>query len=512
MAPGLATPASPSGLRYGPFTVVSDAGETGNGRLFIGFDPVLRREVWIQAVPQHTPPTSAARRDVSRIGRLHWLTGRRSAEDSWDAFEAPDGGPFLTRQHTCRAEAGAGHWGPAKAGLGWPTLKMWLLDLASELAAAAQDDSTPALRLDRLWLRDDGHLVLLDFPTPASAQQGLDRANLTPVGLLSAVAARAVSVAANTSGAPVPIPLSARALFNRWSGPTPPDLDAARAALIEVAAAQDRVWWGRRAVPIALASAPILLLLASALLMLPYFFRFANPQNLEMVGWLELLGRPDPPADSRLADPEIRDTVERYVAGRYHAALTDDRFWDMAVMQQRGFGELRRSAAELAARHPSVSAEELARISAVIAPQIQRAEQRSRSQSSSAAGGAAIIISTLTAVSLTFVLCCSVLSSVLVPGGVVTRLLGLAVVTRNGEEISRWRSLARALIAWLPAIVWLAYLGASPKIQGWVPAPASPMLSTVLVLAALAIGATWAIARPTRGPHDWLVGTWIVPR
>ena len=94
----------------------------------------------------------------------------------------------------------------------------------------------------------------------------------------------------------------------------------------------------------------------------------------------------------------------------------------------------------------------------------------------------------------------------------MTRLLGLAVVTRDGQEINRLRSVARALVAWLPAIVWLAYLITSPKIQGWVPAPASPLLGTALTLGALAVGATWAIARPTRGLHDRLAGTWIVPR
>lgn len=97
------------------------------------------------------------------------------------------------------------------------------------------------------------------------------------------------------------------------------------------------------------------------------------------------------------------------------------------------------------------------------------------------------------------------------PGGVATRLLGLAVVTRHGEEIGRWRSLARVLLAWVPAIAWLAYLSASPKIQAWVPAPASPLPGTSLVLGALLIGAAWAISRPTRGLHD-CAGTWVAPR
>ena len=40
----------------------------GAGRLVVGFDPVLRRQVWIRVVPPGVPPIGGARRDVSRIG------------------------------------------------------------------------------------------------------------------------------------------------------------------------------------------------------------------------------------------------------------------------------------------------------------------------------------------------------------------------------------------------------------------------------------------------------------
>ncbi len=255
LAPALAGATSTPGLRYGPFTVVSDAGDTDSGRLLLAFDPVLRRQVWIHTVPPHTPAISAARRDVSRVGRLHWLTGGRSANHNWDAFEAPDGGPLLARE------------GPGAA---WSTVKVWLLDLATELAAAAHDGSMPSLGLDRIWLRNDGHVVLLDFPAfagprhtdgpasarqapfavarhtdaaasarqapfavarhtdaPASVRHGLNQSDLTPVGLLSAVAARGLSVTAHTPEQPAPLPLSARALLDdlvhllRLRGSTP---------------------------------------------------------------------------------------------------------------------------------------------------------------------------------------------------------------------------------------------------------------------------------------------------
>ena len=91
------------------------------------------------------------------------------------------------------------------------------------------------------------------------------------------------------------------------------------------------------------------------------------------------------------------------------------------------------------------------------------------------------------------------------------RFLGLAVVKRDGTEITRLRSLLRAILAWSPAIVWLVFLlSFSPKIQGWVPAPRSHVPSVIL-LGILTLGAFWSIARP-RGLQDRMTGSWIVPR
>ena len=73
-------------------------------------------------------------------------------------------------------------------------------------------------------------------------------------------------------------------------------------------------------------------------------------------------------------------------------------------------------------------------------------------------------------------------------------------------------SLGRVLVAWAPAIAWLLYLAASPKVQGFVPTPPNPLLGTILTFGALAIGAIFTTVRPNRGPHDWLLGTWVVPR
>src|SRR5262249_37223780 len=70
--------------RRGPFTVTSELGATPDGHLFAAFDPILRRPVWIHDLSSESPPVAPARRDVNRIGRLHWLAGRRSADENWD--------------------------------------------------------------------------------------------------------------------------------------------------------------------------------------------------------------------------------------------------------------------------------------------------------------------------------------------------------------------------------------------------------------------------------------------
>jgi hypothetical protein len=124
----------------------------------------------------------------------------------------------------------------------------------------------------------------------------------------------------------------------------------------------------------------------------------------------------------------------------------------------------------------------------------------------------AITVTAPVAACVLLTLLCALISAAIAPGGAVTRLLGLAVVDARGAEIGRWRSLARTAVAWVPAIVWLVYLAASPKIQGFLPAPPDPLVGLALTAAALTAGAAWTIARPERGPHDWLTRTWVVPR
>jgi hypothetical protein len=114
----------------------------------------------------------------------------------------------------------------------------------------------------------------------------------------------------------------------------------------------------------------------------------------------------------------------------------------------------------------------------------------------------------MTAIASLLVLLCSVVSSIAVPGGVATRSIGLAVVTQDGMEIGRWRSLARTLIAWLPMLVSSLLMPALIS-QGKGPAF---LVSVGLALVAMIAGVVWTIAAADRGLQDRIAGTWVVPR
>jgi len=215
--------------------------------------------------------------------------GKRTADEHWDAYEAPDGVAYLRSHDTAGAPDD-----PLERRTPWAITKHRLIDLANELAAGSSDGTMPVLGIDRLWLRGDGRLLLLDFPAPGAATSRAERTDAsTPVGLLTAVA----SAASDAAGGPEREPLRSRPgnCSRAGLGADPHD---AGAALIAV----------------------------------PAFMRFMDPQNMRMLGWLERVEEPPEPG-SRLSDPAIRDAAERYVVGRYGAALRDDSFWSMAAAQ-----------------------------------------------------------------------------------------------------------------------------------------------------------------------------------
>lgn len=147
----LETPAGGSDS-LGPYLIT---GEIAPGEWIAGTDPVLYRHVWL--LRRTVPELARARRDVARPGRLRWLQKVVARGFTWDAFEAPQGAPFLTL-------LAGGKRVP------WSSLRHWLHDLALELSDAKGDHTIPAeLSLDHVWVTSEGRAILLDQPWPEAA-------------------------------------------------------------------------------------------------------------------------------------------------------------------------------------------------------------------------------------------------------------------------------------------------------------------------------------------------------
>jgi hypothetical protein len=490
-------PALSSLRRVGPYAMHTMIGETGGGQLSVGVDPILRRHVWLHEVQPGTPQVDATRRDVSRPGRLYWLAGRRAATENWDAFEAPRGEPFLT----------------APPASDWPQVHRALSSLATELDASAHEGSETRLSLAHVWTRTDGQLVLLDFPWPLPVAPDAHQ-TLNPVELLAAVSARGFVPTMEPTA-----PLSGARLLHRLATGAPLALADVKAGLLRLASVPGRTSRVRRALPMVMAAMPLTALLLIVAVLLPVVARSLRDERSVIAStqtfmrWMTWIT--DSSADAELTTQEQRSAAEQYVAAHFGSQLTSDAFWNTQTPQMEPFLGWRRTAAEIAARYPAVSPDELARASAIVAPQIQElAAQRASMSAHFPAGGEALrglVATGFASLPVLVSIVCGLISALAVPGGLVTRALRHAVVRRDGREIGRARSGVRFLVAWSPALAWIACVGApmfgEPRVS-----PDVAVVVGSLAFLVMAAGVVWTLASPGRGPHDRIAGTWVVPR
>jgi hypothetical protein len=199
-----------------------------------------------------------------------------------------------------------------------------------------------------------------------------------------------------------------------------------------------------------------------------------------------------------------RESLEIYAGDRFRAAMGDERTW--ADPRSAGLlTPLRPTAARiLATPGPVTDAERLAAHDAAEAEIGNTVSIRTQALGIAVVLPAAVLlVSALAAVIAAFV----------VRGGLVLRLLGLAVAASSGADASRLRSAWRAAVAWSPVLIlWMLAWGLTRgdrDLAGafarwwWIPAAAA---------AAALAGCAWAILNPARGSAERLTGTYIVPR
>ncbi len=485
--------------KVGPYHVLAPLIADDDGELLLGYDTKLMRRVWIRKMPVDAAPVAVELRNAARPGRLRWLQGQRDGTESWDAYEAAPGTPLAALLHTPQP---------------WKNVRHWLLDLSTEFAAATADGSMPAqLSLDRVWITASGGAKLLDFRAPGAdaAHEPISRDD-APIFLnqlaISALEGRAATAEeARTSEPRLPVAVPARGLLHvlRTAG----DFTALTAQLRALAQQLPAITRRRRLGLIAGCVIPSLIMggLLFMGVMIINSWKQKNPDVRLLRVALAIHERMQEGKYPRGVDPAIGlEPVETYIAGRFGRVVNDSSVWSSPYIGGLIVPHDRKTAERIVAQIGQPSDEAMAKARAALRGAIDKngeldnrspAEKEDK-QFQSILGQMIFFGGFFWAAFL------SIAAAVLCRGGLLMRALGIAVVTRDGSDASRWRMLWRACVAWswLPlAAVLVAML-----------APVLSVNTAVWLIANILPGIVVWSALTRRSLPDRLAGTWLVPR
>jgi eukaryotic-like serine/threonine-protein kinase len=470
---------------------------TSGEEWFLAYDLKLLRKVWLRVVPPSTRPVVAPLRSLGRIGRLRWLTGKRTPEENWDAFEAPTGRPFLELITSPQP---------------WREVRYWLHDLAMEISAAEKDGTLPELALDRIWITAEGRAKLLDFPAPGSAGKSEIRnpksesnpysRTQTAQGFLAEVATAALAGTGAASGTAAgdvaaPLPLHARAFLRSLSQMAGADtVIAALKPLLNRVAAVSRL---RRAALVGGCVVFPLLACACGMFGLTFLQEITrrNPGLMDLSSALQMRTsarfwggkKAQLPTDSQYAI---------YIAHHYAGLITNAATWSSPYVLTMVKGDARKFAEQSVAEHPAPTAAEIAEADAAVDKFIPKQQFFAEKVSAS------LPVMVLAASLLFYVGLPALVAALLFRGGVVLLIAGVTYVRKDGLRASRLRLLWRSLVAWSPAVPMFG-LAIAGLTKHWVWQP-------WLALALLGLLAAVSVGLRERGLQDRLAGTWPVPR
>jgi hypothetical protein len=490
----------------GPYQLIGLVEQRAGEWLWMGFDPVLLRKVWVlqSESKESAPPVSAT---VSRPTRLRWHSGQREGAKSWNAFEMAAGQPLAARLASPQT---------------WADVRYWLYDLAVELDLAANDGTLPhVLALDRVWITDDGRAKLLDFRAPGlgddpRADSGDDsRPVQSSAAFLMRVVERIMGPTVPAPHADSPtttrkarrrsasLPLHAREFLDGLAEyPEPSAVKDGLAPLLSRRAELTR--WRRLALTLVCCILPFGLT-ASGLYRFvtrPGIGHTAHFFDLVRQATHRIVELDNQPARSAEEEAELR-LRESYVIlksssfGESRPGLERDIYLQlfMTGAEHRRWDELRRRSD---VENPVITSE-MAQSEAVYDPANDirsvvalRARLALPCALRLAGFGLFVGYALVAATSL---------CGALLFGGLAIHGLGIAIVDSTGRRARRWRIVLRTALVW------------SPLIGAAVCLPIPDHLAAITLLVGLFLaGAAWSIVAPGRGPADRLTGTWLVAR
>lgn len=468
----------------GPYHVLGTLERSGDCDWLLGYDTRLMRRVWLQIVPQGTPAVGEWHREIDRIGRLRWITGRRSREENWDAYQGIGGQPLLDLIKTPRP---------------WGDVRHWLLDLANEIMAAERDGTLPsALGLDRVWIGDDGRARLLDFKAPGA--HGAVAA-AAPKEFLEVVARACLGGGKDLR---VPMPLHARRFMEGLGGW--PSVQSIAAALEPLLRQGETVTRARRA---ALIAGCVVLPFLMTVLGL-FFDRVSERYRREQpeIADLSHLLAQRMVARASILSGNRRALDDRslgvYVAAHYRPVITNDSLWRGYYASTCITAENRTFCEQSLQTHKDATAAEIADATALVRPLIPTPERRAEDERLRRSSWFPLAVG----VTIHYVVVAipAILAALLFKGGLVMLACSVAVVRADGLPASRSLTFWRSIVGWSPFLLlpfaWIILVknGGDVTVCGY----ALALLVTTV--------AGVSIMMPGRGLQDRIAGTCLVPR
>ncbi len=496
----------------GPYHVLAPVAGVGL-QLLLAYDTRLLRKVWIRPQPPGAPAVSAGLRGLTRPGRLRWLNSKRSAEENWDAYEAPAGQSLTQLLDTPQP---------------WSSVRYWLLDLAEELHAASKDQTEPVtLALDRVWITSSGNAKLLDFAigAPGSRSAHADgssqRAKLEPgaPAPLDAPAAdgaleflqQVATAALGTTGPAIftsPAPVHARHFLDGL--PKATGLETVAAQLRSMLHSLAAVSRARRVALAALCAAFPLFAAVMALVIMTILHNIAAKQpDLARLSRC-LLSAQGAAASTLHSQPDTAAAQAKgrawgiYIAHTFSGTITNAEMMNGLYARGTIAPNLRQLAERSVRDNPNPSEQEVQRAGVLLKSELDRIENDGLDLFGKLPRGLMALI-VFASCLVIYVMLPALLCAIAFRGGLFLRLLGVAVVRRDGARASRGRILWRSVVTWSPVLL-------------------GPMLAALLapltggtaagVLAATSYGALLigSLTLPRRSLQDRLAGTCLVPR
>jgi hypothetical protein len=239
------------------------------------------------------------------------------------------------------------------------------------------------------------------------------------------------------------------------------------------------------------------------LALVPLVSRVVQADFLLPINCLIEINKLDAAGDPSTLD--LRRSLGLYCSATYGSSYRSEAFWRDPRARQLT-APLRPVAERVLASYPAVSPSD-----ASVAADATRDTLDEASARSGAATGLAITMALPSGVLLLSAVF-ALLSSLFVRGGVLTRLIGLAVVDAHGHLVPRWLSVVRAIVAWSPTLVMWAWFGGSLALGRSFEQTFAAVWLVAFTFAVSLAGVVWTIRHPSRNWPDRITGTWVVPR